>query len=146
MAERNQTYKNHTAIFPLFHYFVLPVLFLNVLVEARHFYYSGLSLHNVWSLILAIGLLALALSARVMALTVQDRVIRMEMRQRLSFALPPDLHPRITDLTRQQLVALRFASDPELAELVREVLSGKLATSKDIKMRVKDWQADWLRA
>src|SRR5215472_1694634 len=146
MAERNQTYKNHTAIFPLFHYFVLPILFLNVLVEARHIYYSGLTLHNVWSLILAIGLLALALSARVMALTVQDRVIRMEMRQRLAFALPPDLHPRITDLSRPQLVALRFASDPELAELVREVLSGKLSTSKDIKMRVKDWQADWLRA
>jgi hypothetical protein len=70
----------------------------------------------------------------------------MEMRQRLAFALPPDLHPRITDLSRRQLVALRFASDTELAELVRDVLSGKLATAKDIKMRVKDWQADWLRA
>lgn len=145
MAERTQTYKNHAAFFPLFHYFVLPVLLLNVLVEARHIYYD-VSRHNIWTLILAIGLLALALSARVMALAVQDRVIRMEMRQRLALCLPADLKGRIGDLTRQQLVALRFASDAEMTELVRDVLAGKLASQKEIKLRVKDWQADWLRA
>jgi len=145
MAERTQNYKNHTAIFPLFHYFVLPVLLLNVVVEARHVYY-GVTRHNIWTLILSIGLVALALSARVMAATVQDRVIRMEMRQRLALCLPADLQPRILDLTRQQLVALRFASDAEMADLVRDVLAGKLATQKEIKLRVKDWQADWLRA
>ena len=45
-----------------------------------------------------------------------------------------------------QLVALRFASDAELPELCRDVLDGKLATSKEIKQRVKSWQPDWLRA
>ena len=145
MAERTQSYKNHAAIFPLFHYFALPVMFINVLVQARHLYY-GVTRSNGWSLIFAIGLLALAISARVMALTVQDRVIRLEMRQRLAMCLPADLQPRINDLTRQQFIALRFASDAELPDLVREVLAGKLATSKEIKMRVKNWQADWLRA
>ena len=48
--------------------------------------------------------------------------------------------------THRQLVALRFASDQELPELVKEVLAGRLASSKEIKMRVKNWQADWLRA
>jgi len=81
-----------------------------------------------------------------MALTVQDRLIRLEMRLRLRQLLPPDLQPRINDLTHRQLVAMRFASDAELAELVREVLAGKLTTPKDIKLRVKNWQADWLRA
>ncbi len=81
-----------------------------------------------------------------MALNVQDRVIRVEMRQRLTGVLPPDLQPRIRELTRQQLVALRFACDAELPGLVREVLEGRLKTSKEIKLRVKDWQADWLRA
>ena len=145
MAERTQNYKNHTAIFPLFHYFVLPILLLNVIVEARHIYYD-VSRHNIWTLVLAIGLLALALSARVMAVAVQDRVIRMEMRQRLALCLPADLRLRIGDLTPKQLVALRFASDGEMAELVRDVLAGKLASQKEIKLRVKDWQADWLRA
>ena len=45
-----------------------------------------------------------------------------------------------------QLVALRFAGDAELPELVREILEGKLQTGKQIKLRVKNWQPDWLRA
>jgi hypothetical protein len=81
-----------------------------------------------------------------MALTVQDRVIRLEMRLRLRELLSPDLRSRINDLTHRQLVAMRFASDEELPELAREVLEGKLATSNEIKQRVKSWQADWLRA
>lgn len=146
MAERTQNYKNHRRLFPLFHLFVLPILLVNVLNEARHIWQGGVSLHTVWMLVLAIGLLALALSARVMALAVQDRVIRLEMRQRLAACLPADLQARIADLERHQLVALRFASNTELPDLVREVLAGKLTKSNEIKQRVKDWQADWLRA
>ena len=77
---------------------------------------------------------------------VQDRLIRLEMRLRLQQSLPADLRGRISDLTPRQLIALRFASDAELADLVRDVLAGKLASSKEIKMRVKNWQADFLRA
>jgi hypothetical protein len=78
--------------------------------------------------------------------TVQDRVIRLEMRLRLQRILPPELQTRIQDLTHRQLVALRFASDAELPVLVREILDGKLTTGKEIKLRVKNWQGDWLRA
>jgi hypothetical protein len=53
---------------------------------------------------------------------------------------------RIYELTPGQLIAMRFASDEELPELTREVLSGNLSTAKAIKMRVKNWQADLLRA
>jgi len=60
--------------------------------------------------------------------------------------LPADLHPHIDTLTHRQLVALRFASDQELADLVREVIAGQLATPKDIKLRVRNWRPDWLRA
>jgi hypothetical protein len=68
------------------------------------------------------------------------------MRLRLRQILPPELHTRIQDLTHRQLVALRFASDAELPGLVREILDGKLTTGKEIKLRVKNWQGDWLRA
>jgi hypothetical protein len=56
------------------------------------------------------------------------------------------MQPQINALGPRQLVALRFASDGELPELVRDVLAGKLTTPKDIKMHVKSWQADFLRA
>ena len=79
-------------------------------------------------------------------LTVQDRVIRLEMRLRLGQALPASLHPSIAALTHKQLVALRFASDGELPLLVQQVVAGELTTQKEIKSRVKEWQADYLRA
>ena len=86
-----------------------------------------------------------AFLSRIQALTVQDRVIRLEMRLRLR-GFCRRICAGIDVLTHRQLVALRFASDTELAELVREVQAGKLTTGKDIKMRIKSWQSDWLRA
>ena len=76
----------------------------------------------------------------------QDRVIRTEMRLRLARVLGHDQTSRIEGLTPRQLVALRFAADAELPALVGEVLAGSLTDTNAIKMRVKDWQADYLRA
>jgi len=145
MAERVQSFQKHTRWFPPFHFFVVPVLLVNFLNEVRHLI-SQQTLHAGWMVVFAAGLLMLAVLSRVQATTVQDRLIRLEMRLRLRGLLPPELQPRINDLTRQQLVALRFASDAELADLVRDVLDGKLQTNKEIKGRIKSWQADWLRA
>ena len=145
MAEGAQSFKKHTRILPGFHYFVLPVMFLNVLVAIRRVWMDPTA-HFAWEAVVAAALLGVAFLSRVQALSVQDRVIRLEMRLRLRGILPPDLQPTIEQLTRPQLVALRFASDTELPGLIREVVAGKLATQKDIKMRIKDWQSDWLRA
>jgi uncharacterized protein DUF6526 len=145
MAERAQSYKSHTRLLPPFHFFVVPVLLINVLNTMRHLYQQP-SRSMAFEMIVAVALLLLALLSRVQAITVQDRLIRLEMRLRLRQVLPPDLQPRINDLSPRQLVALRFAADAELPGLVRDVLDGRLTTSKEIKMRVKDWQADWLRA
>jgi len=145
MAERVQTYKNHLRWLPAFHFFVLPVLLLNLLNEARHAWRYP-SEGAAFAAVVAAALLTLGFLSRVQAVTVQDRVIRLEMRLRLRQVLPAEMHGRINDLTHRQLVALRFASDAELPELVREILDGKLQTPKEIKLRVKNWQPDWLRA
>ena len=145
MAQRTQTYKNHTRLLPPFHFFVIPVLLINLLNTIRHLYQAP-SRSMAFNVVVAAALLMLGFLSRVMAVTVQDRVIRLEMRQRLRETLPPAMSARIHELTPRQLIALRFASDAELPDLVRDVLDGKLTTSKEIKLRVKNWQGDWLRA
>ena len=144
MADRAQSYKSHTRWLPAYHFFVVPVLALNVINELRRAYVYP-SAGRAVAVVVALALLTLGFLARTMPLAAQDRLIRLEMRMRLQQLLPPDLRARINELTPGQLVALRFAGDAELPELVREVLDGRLKTGKEIKMRVKDWQPDWTR-
>jgi hypothetical protein len=144
MADKAQTYKNHARFFPLYHFFVMPVLLLNFVNQARYLYRVP-SEGTAFAVVVALALVMLGLSARIMANTVQDRVIRLEMRLRLHEILPADLKARVNDLTRQQLVALRFADDAEMAGLMREVLAGSLTSQKAIKEKVKNWQGDFLR-
>jgi len=145
MPELQQSFKKHTRWLPAVHFFVMPVLLANLIVTAWRAYQAP-TLGMLFSVVVAAALLMLGFLSRIQALTVQDRVIRLEMRLRLRHLLPPDLVPHIDTLTHRQLVALRFAGDAELADLVRDVVGGKLSTSNEIKMRVKSWQADWLRA
>jgi hypothetical protein len=145
MADKSQSYQNHAKLVPLFHFFVSPILAANAVWTT--FQLVG---HRTGEMVMhtltAWALLMLAFLARVFALTVQDRVIRLEMRLRLRELLPADLQPRISEFTRNQLVALRFAGDRELPVLARRVLDERLQDRKAIKRLVQDWQADHLRA
>jgi hypothetical protein len=145
MAEREQNYQNHVRWLPPLHFFVLPVLLLYVLNAGRHLWLDP-TRSTAFALVVAVALLMFAVLARIQAITVQDRVIRLEMRLRLKQVLPADLQARAVGLTPQQLVALRFSGDDELPALVGDVLDGKLASQKAIKQAIKHWQADWLRA
>ena len=124
---------------------MLPIFLLNLGWSIYRLVHA-FSVDRVISLLVAVALLLLAFTARVFALTVQDRVIRLEMRLRMQQVLPQDLRARIPEFEVGQLVALRFAGDAELPELARKVLDGKLTDRKAIKQLVKDWQADFLRA
>jgi len=140
-----QNFENHTKIVPAFHYFILPVLTLNLgsAIYRVSFFFSA---DAVISLLLAAALVLLALYGRMFALKVQDRVIRLEMQLRLQSLLPANQRTRIPEFTLSQLVALRFASDPELPELARKVLDEKLHDRKAIKRMIQNWQPDLLRA
>ena len=142
---QTQNLANHAKLVPAFHFFVLPMLAINLvssIIQAVH----SFSVRSVIAVLTAAALVLLALYARMFALTVQDRVIRLEMQLRLQNLLPTDLRSRIPELTVSQLVALRFASDAELPELARKVLAENLAGRKAIKQLVRDWQPDNLRA
>ena len=141
-----QTFANHTKLVPAFHFFVLPVLFLNFGWSILRLVHQGFTSDGVVNLLTATALVLLALNARLFALSVQDRVIRMEERQRMNALLPEDLKPRIGEFTPKQLVALRFASDAELPALARKVLNDKMTDVKAIKQMVQNWRPDYLRA
>jgi hypothetical protein len=144
MVEQN--FSNHGRFFPPFHFFVVPVLLVNFFWSIYRWKLSGFSLDGFVSLVVALALLLGFLSARRMALSVQDRVIRLEERLRYERLLPADLKPRIGDFTVSQFVSLRFASDAELPALARKVLDEKLNERKTIKQLIKSWKPDYLRA
>jgi hypothetical protein len=144
MAE--QTFSNHAKLVPAFHFFVLPVFALNFIQSIIHLVKVGYTFDASVGVLTAAALIVLAFVARLFALTVQDRVIRLEERLRMERLLPEDLKPRIAEFSRSQLIALRFASDAELPALARKVLSDNVSDPKTIKQLVQNWRADHLRA
>ena len=144
MAEQN--YANHVKWVPAFHFFVVPVLLLNLGETTYRIIHWGFSFERLVGVLTATALVVLMFLARIFALKVQDRVIRLEERLRMERLLPADLKPRIGEFRPGQLVALRFASDEELPELARKVLNEKIQGTKAIKLLVKYWRSDYLRA
>lgn len=111
-----------------------------------HFRESGFrdNFHSFLLIVLAVALLTLALKTRLYALKVQDRVIRLEERLRLTQLLAEPLRSRIPELTEDQLVGLRFASDAEIPKLVERALNEKLNRGQ-IKKAIQNWRPDYWR-
>ena len=146
MAQRvPQTFENHARLVPAYHFVTFPLLAINffytMYVAVTDFSWGRLVGFGV-----ALALVLLFFVARVMALTVQDRVIRLEEHLRMRELLPADLQPRIGELSVRQLVALRFASDAELPALTRRVLDERITDQKVIKKLITSWRADYQRA
>ena len=148
-----QTFSNHAKFVPMFHFFLLPALSLNLLWAVRWFFPLQVNtmfgfqvfMSHLVNLMVAMALIVMAFLARTFALGVQDRVIRLEERMRYERLLPEDLKPRIGEFTINQLVALRFACDAELPALARKVLDAKISERKAIKQMVQNWRPDYQR-
>jgi hypothetical protein len=147
MAEKPQTFANHTRFDPLFHFFLLPIFGIAVIMSLIHFFnhlrHRGIygNVHSFLLVLLAIAFLVLVFKTRLYALKVQDRVIRLEERLRLTQLLQEPLRSRIPELTEGQLVGLRFASDAEVPALVERALKEEFSRS-DIKKSIKTWRPD----
>jgi len=142
-AQPMQNYANHTRLDPPYHMFLLPVAGLNILAAIWNVVRNP-GLGSAWFVILALAGVVAVLKLRMYALKVQDRVIRLEERLRLSQLLTGPLRDRIGDLTEAQLIALRFASDAELPALVEKALEGTMVP-RELKQAVVNWRADFFR-
>jgi hypothetical protein len=149
MAENKpQSFADHTRWDPAFHFFILPVFVLGLLLTLIHFFAHITEgdlrdhIHAVLLILLAVA--CLLLKVRTYPLKVQDRVIRLEERLRLTQLAPEPLRSRIPELTEDQLCGLRFASDAEVAKLAERALNEKLSRA-DIKKAIKTWRPDYWR-
>lgn len=138
-----QNFKNHAKMVPGFHYVgllsILALLigsFINLCHSAPENLYSA-------SLICLIAFIAAILWAytRLFSLKAQDRAIRAEENLRY-YVMTGKLFP--SELTVQQIIALRFASDAEFIALVDKAVKEGL-TNKEIKLAIQNWKADYYR-
>jgi uncharacterized membrane protein len=138
-----QTRENHVMRDPPFHFFIIPLgLFLLIWAIVNVVRHPSSQSELLTGL--AFLLIVLALKARVYALKVQDRVIRLEERLRLASLLDTTNCGRISELTEGQLIALRFASDAEAPVLAARALNEQL-DRKAIKAAIQEWRGDYFR-
>jgi hypothetical protein len=141
----SQSAASHARMIPAYHYVAGPILLANLITAVWRFD-AAVLWPSILQVLVAVALMLVYWYARVMPLTVQDRVIRLEERLRLARLLPAELQGRIEEFTVGQLVALRFASDAELPALAARVLQEGITDKKVIKGMVTEWRADYLRA
>lgn len=144
MPESSQSFESHAKIVPGYHRLTLALVALPML----YFGYRtlvGFSVERLALFLFSIGVLLTAAYARIFPVRVQNRVIRLEEQLRMQRVLPPDLRARIGELTTNQLIGLRFASDEELPELTRRVLDEGIHDRNQIKRSVRDWRPDHQR-
>jgi hypothetical protein len=151
MAEtKPQNLANHTRWDPPFHFYILPIFALALILTLVHFFahitHGDLRdhIHAFLMILLAVAFLMLMFKLRLYALKVQDRVIRLEERLRLTQLLSEPLRSRIPELTEDQLCGLRFASDAEIPKLVERTLKENLKRA-DIKKAIQNWRPDYWR-
>ena len=143
MAEAPQDFSHHTRRDPLFHFFIIPVFAITLIMSIVHLVRRP-GLHSAWLIVVTIAALLAIFKIRMYALRVQDRVIRLEERLRLATLIDPALRSQIVVLTEPQLVALRFASDAELPALAARAINEKLAAA-EIKKSIQTWRPDYWR-
>jgi hypothetical protein len=138
-----QSYKNHTRMDPLFHFFLMPILLLNLgfAIYATIHAWPFLAHRDLWWIAMSVVLFIMLTKIRIYALHNQDRIIRLEEKQRLAAMVSASELIELDSLTTKQYVALRFASNPELADLARRAVREGL-TPKQIKEAVVAWRAD----
>lgn len=139
----SQNYKNHIRFYPPHHFVFYPIMLI-LLGASIYFGIAEENLRTIWFfisiLLIAIILLSFMLRQHY-ALTLQNRIVKLELRYRY-FALTGErLELLEKNLSESQFFALRFAPDEELQSLLKRAISQNLSGNA-IKKSINDWKAD----
>ncbi len=139
-----QNFNNHTRYFPLHHFVITPLALVFFFWTCYRIFLAWSLVawyEHIYSIIPAVVILLLPILTRIYALKNQDRIIRLEVRQRYFELSGMAFRDKERKLRLSQIVALRFASDEELIPLVNRTIKEKMR-SEEIKKSIKNWQED----
>ena len=140
-----QNYKNHTRLNSAHHFVLTPLTVLFFVWSIVFAFDTTVDLKlRLIAIIAATALLLASFIARSYGIKNQDRIIRLEMRQRYFEMTGTSFSAKEKQLKLSQIIALRFAGDEELLPLMERAIAEKLS-SKEIKLAITDWQADYHR-
>jgi hypothetical protein len=140
---KTQSFSNHVRIHPLYHYFAVPAS-LALVPAAIANLYLNIGLAAIILLIVVILLHLAIFLARDYAKKNQDRIIRMELKFRYYLLTSQNLASIENQFTEGQLLALRFASDDELIEMINDP-DTRLKAPEQIKRQIIQWNPDLMR-
>lgn len=145
MSKTPQSYANHAQYSPLYHYFTSP-LALVFLVWSLTRFFKDPSADTGYFLVGALAMFGVVSVSRLSPLRAQDRLIRLEEQLRYQRVLPATLvEQAMSTLSPRHYIALRFASDAELAGLVEKVIANPAMKGKEIKQQIRNWRGDYFR-
>lgn len=145
MSKTPQTYANHAQYTPLYHYFTSPLALIFLVWSITRFFQNP-SYDTGYFLVGGLALFGVVSVSRLSPLRAQDRIIRLEEQLRYQRVLPAALAEQaMTTFSPRHYIALRFASDAELAGLVEKVIANPAMKGKEIKQQIRNWRADHFR-
>ena len=106
--------------------------------------FFGYNTRDWVTLLLVLSMFLVGWISRLYIVRLQDRIIMLEMKVRAAEILPAGQDAQLAKLTKQQIVALRFASDDELGSLLDRAARDNMRPN-DIKAAVRNWRADHYR-
>ncbi|MFV8271171.1 DUF6526 family protein [Flavobacterium sp. GT2N3] len=140
-----QSYKNHIRYYPPHHFVYYPII---MTLLAFSVYFSCTSEDKlIWTFISGIFVVLFCLAFMLRqhyALTLQNRIVRLELRYRYFSITGKRLEDFEYQLNDDQLFALRFAPDEQLPTLVERAFDEALSGTA-IKKAIKNWKADYDR-
>lgn len=139
----SQNYSNHKRFYAPHHFVLLPLLTI-AFGFGIYKVFSDEANSLIWTLfsICIFFVLYVALMLRQhYALTLQNRLVKHEFRQRYFEFTGEKTEEVVNKLSFGQISALRFASDAEFVPLVKRVISENLEADA-IKKSINQWRAD----
>ncbi|SHG21300.1 hypothetical protein SAMN05444396_10620 [Flavobacterium segetis] len=142
---KTQSYKNHIRFYPPHHFVYYPVIM--AFLSCSIYFALTTSDTVIWSFISVVFAVLFCLAFMLRqhyALTLQNRIVRIELRYRYLAATGKRFEEIENKLTDYQIFALRFAPDEELPDLTQKALIENLS-GDDIKKSIKNWKGDYER-